>query len=180
MAHKKWGIIYHKFAKPRVRTADLGIQIRELCQWIGNLDPELLSVTLSLNGYRTVSEKLTATLEPKEIAATFLETMPSQKWGRRVISWESAGDFIGKQVVVEGKIVRSFNSGKACFLNFHRNFTRYMSLVIFENSFHRFPSHPEGFYLNKTIRVTGKIKNYEGRPEMVIENPRQIEILKTN
>ena len=180
MAHRKWGVIYGNYAKPRVRTADLGSQIRELCQWIGNLDPELLSVTLSLNGYHPVSEELIATLHPQKIAATFLETTPRQKRGRGVISWESAGDFIGKQVVVEGKIVRSFNSGKACFLNFHRNFTRYMSLVIFENSFHRFPSHPERFYLNKTIRVTGKIKNYEGRPEMVIENPRQIEMLKTN
>ncbi|MCG6881088.1 MAG: thermonuclease family protein [Deltaproteobacteria bacterium] len=177
MAHKKWGIIYRNFAKPRVQAADLGMQIRELCQWMENLDPELLSVTLSLNGYHPVSEKLIATLDPKKIAETFLETKPLPKRGRRVISWETAGDFIGKQAIVEGKIVRSFNSGKACFLNFHRNFTRYVSLVIFENSFRKFPSHPEKVYLNKTIQIRGKIREFEGKLEIVVERPGQIEII---
>jgi len=81
-------------------------------------------------------------------------------------------------VTVQGKIVRSFNSGKACFLNFHRNFTRYMSLTIFENAFRKFPFQPEKYYLNKTVRVRGKIRRYEGRPEIVVESPGQIEIIK--
>jgi len=180
MAHKKWGIVYGNNAKPRVSAEALEPQIRELFKWIRNDDPKLLELTLSLNGYHPVPENLTATLNQKGIAEAFLETELFEKKGRSVIPWESAGKFVGKRVTVQGKIVRGFNSGAACFLNFHRNFTRYMSLVIFQNSFHRFPFHPEEHYLNKVIQVRGKIREYEGRPEMVVESPRQIKIVKNH
>ena len=53
-----------------------------------------------------------------------------------------------------------------------------MSLTIFENAFRKFPFQPEKYYLNKTVRVRGKIKMYKGRPEIIVESPRQIEVIK--
>jgi len=37
----------------------------------------------------------------------------------RVISWQDAAKHYGENVTVEGTIVVTHNSGKACFLNFH-------------------------------------------------------------
>ncbi len=179
MAHRKWGIIYGNHAKPRVQAEDLDRQIQALCGRKKDLDAEHLEVMLSKNGYGPVPENLIRTIDPLKIADGFLKTEPAARNKGRTISWESAGKYIGKKVSVEGKIVRSHNSGTACFLNFHRNFTRYMSLVIFENNFRKFPFQPEKFYLNKTVRVRGKIKEYEGKPEIVLENPRQIEVIKS-
>jgi len=178
MAHKKWGIIYGNHAKPRVFSAELDTQIHELFKWVQNFDTELLYSTLSLNSYHPIPEQLIPDVNPLEIAEGFLKTEPLEKNNGRRISWELAGKYVGKRVTVQGKIVRSFNSGKACFLNFHRNFTRYMSLTIFENAFRKFPFQPEKYYLNKTVRVRGKIRRYEGRPEIVVESPGQIEIIK--
>ncbi|MCP4576938.1 MAG: hypothetical protein GY846_11710, partial [Deltaproteobacteria bacterium] len=179
MAHKKWGIIYGNRVKPRVSAADLDLQIQELFKWVRNLDTELLNVTLSLNGYHPVSEKLIYTAVKPEIAGAFLESKQIEKNAGQTISWESAGKYIGKRVTVQGTIIRSYNSGKACFLNFHGNFTRYMSLTIFETALRKFPFRPEKYYLNKTVRVRGKIKRYKGRPEIIVESPKQIEVVKS-
>lgn len=178
MAHKKWGIIYGNHVKPRVSVAQLDMQIQELSSWIKNLNTELLGVVLPVNGYHPVPDELIQIADKPEIAKAFLKTEPIKKGAGRRISWESAGKYIGKRVTVQGTIVRSYNSGKVCFLNFHRNFTRYMSLAIFQNAFRKFPFRPERFYLNKTVRVRGKIKMYKGRPEIVLKSPRQIEIVK--
>ena len=129
MAHKKWGIIYKNHVKPRVSATELGTQIQELFRWIKNLDPELLGVVLSVNGYHAVPEELIQAAHNPKIAEAFLKSEHMKKSGRRRISWESAGNHVGERVTVQGTIVRSYNSGKACFLNFHRNFTRYMSLT---------------------------------------------------
>ncbi len=177
MAHKKWGIVYKNHVKPRVPTRELDVRIHELSRWIKTLDPGLLGVVLSANGYHTVPAELIQAAHNPETAAAFLESEQFGKSGGRVISWESAGKYTGKRVTVEGTIVRGYNSGKACFLNFHRNFTRYMSLTIFENALKRFPFQPQKYYLNKTVRVKGKIKTYEGRPEIVVESPKQIEVV---
>ena len=179
MAHRKWGIIYGNHVKPHVQAADLDRQIHTLSVWKKDLDAEHLEIALFKNGYRPVPENLIRAIDFRKIADGFLKTEAVAKHKGRGISWESAGKYVGKTVSVEGKVVRSHNSGTACFLNFHRNFTRYMSLVIFENSFRKFPFQPEKFYLNKMVRVRGKIKEYEGKPEIVIENPRQIEIIKS-
>jgi micrococcal nuclease len=97
--------------------------------------------------------------------------------GENVVTWDLAGNYIGKTMSVEGKITRTHNSGKAVFLNFHNNWTRYFSLVIFGNSLHRFPEKPEEFYLGRFVRVKGRIKMYRGRPEMVLNRPGQIEVI---
>jgi len=180
MAHKKWGIIYKNHVKPRVPVTELDMQIQELSRWIKDLDPELLGVVLSVNGYHPVSEELIQAALNQEIAEAFLKSEHMEKGGWRKISWESAGKHMGKRVTVQGTIVRGYNSGKACFLNFHRNFTRYMSLTIFKNALRKFPFQPEKYYLNKTVRVKGKIKMYKGRPEIVVESPRQIEVVKNH
>ncbi len=96
----------------------------------------------------------------------------------RVISWEDADKYYGMIVAVEGRIVATYNSGKACFLNFHRNWKRYFTAVIFKSDFHKFSVQPEEYYKDKKVRIKGTIKEYQGKPEIIIKSPSQIEVLK--
>lgn len=93
------------------------------------------------------------------------------------ISWDQAGDYLGHKVWVRGRVVATNNTGKVCFLNFHRNWRRYFTVVIFASAFDRFPQPPEKLYAGKEIRVFGEIKEYQGKPEIVVETPEQIEII---
>ena len=96
----------------------------------------------------------------------------------KIISWEDADNYIGQRVTVQGTIVKTHNSGKACFLNFHPNWRRYFTAVIFASSFNKFPATPETFYLNKKVLVTGIVKEYKGKSEIILSNPNQIKIVE--
>lgn len=95
-----------------------------------------------------------------------------------VISWRVAADYYGQNKTVEGTIVAAKNTGKVCFLNFHADWKKYFTAVIFASDFGKFPQHPEDYYLKKKVRVTGLIKEYKGKPEIIIKSPLQIEIVK--
>jgi micrococcal nuclease len=94
------------------------------------------------------------------------------------ISWRDADQYYGKTQTVEGKIVVTNNTGKVCFLNFDRNWRKYFTAVIFASDFEKSPPHPEDHYLNRTVRVTGLIKEYQGKPEIILKSPSQIEIIQ--
>ncbi len=96
---------------------------------------------------------------------------------QEVISWEDAHHYYGELKTVEGVIVKSHNSGKAVFLNFHPNWKRYFTAVILAEDFHKFPENPERRYLNKRVRVTGIIKKYQDKPEIILHSPDAIQIL---
>jgi hypothetical protein len=104
-------------------------------------------------------------------------TEAPSKPGTRTISWQDAAQHYGEYCTVEGTIVAAHNSGKACFLNFHSNYNRYLTAVIFANRFGAFPPSPEQYYQGKRVRVTGEVKQYQGKPEIVLESPDQIQIL---
>lgn len=96
----------------------------------------------------------------------------------QVISWQDAAKHYEEYTTVEGTIVVTHNSGKACFLNFHPDYKRYFTAVIFASDFSRFPANPENYYYGKKVHVSGYIKEYKGKPEIILNDPSQIEILK--
>ena len=106
-------------------------------------------------------------------------------WGRklsqdttRTIDPSDAHGYYGEKVIVEGKIVRTYNSGKACFLNFHEDWKNHLTAVIFATDFENFPDSPEKHYLGKRVRIIGKIKKYKGAPEIVLNDATEIEVLE--
>lgn len=93
------------------------------------------------------------------------------------ISWRSADKYYGQVKTVEGVIVASNNTGKVCFLNFHEDWKKYFTAVIFASDFAAFPPNPEDYYLNRRVRVRGLIKEYRGKPEIILKSSSQIEII---
>jgi len=95
-----------------------------------------------------------------------------------VITWKDADKYYGQYVIVEGTIVDTYNSGEVCFLNFHSS-QQYLTAVIFACDFPNFPERPEIFYLGKGVHIIGIIKQYKGRPEIIVKTPDQIMIRKS-
>jgi len=74
--------------------------------------------------------------------------------------------------------VLTHRTEKACFLNFHPEWQHTFTAVIFASRFDAFPPKPEEHYRGKTVRVTGLVRDYEGKPEIVLESPDQIEVIR--
>lgn len=94
-----------------------------------------------------------------------------------IVDWQDAGHYLGQRLTIEGDVVRVYNSGKAAFLNFAEDYQGQFSVVIFAADFEQWPEAPDQVYLGQRVRVTGKIKDYNGAPEVIVESPEQIEIL---
>jgi micrococcal nuclease len=93
-----------------------------------------------------------------------------------LIGWAEADDYYNQYVIVEGKIVDTYNSGIVCFLNFHTDY-QYCTAVIFACDFSGFPYPPDTYYLSKKVHIIGIIKEYKGSPEIIVKTPNQIRVL---
>jgi micrococcal nuclease len=98
--------------------------------------------------------------------------------GLRLVRHSDAGKHYGERVMVTGKVVRTYNSGRACFLNFSEDWKQGFSAVVFASSFHKFPDSPEKYYLNKDVRLVGVVREYKGAPEIVLNDQTEIEIVQ--
>jgi hypothetical protein len=94
------------------------------------------------------------------------------------VHWRDALKHQGEEVSVVGRIVRTNNIGDITFLNFARDFHGTLTIVVKKESYGRFPEPPETAYMNRTVRVRGKVATYKGSPQIVISGPGEIEILE--
>jgi len=77
-------------------------------------------------------------------------------------------------------VVNSYKSKKCVLLNFGKNYKNDFTVVIFNkvlSAFSRESINPVSFYIGKKIRVTGKIREYNG-PEIIVNSPYEIEVLE--
>jgi len=101
-----------------------------------------------------------------------------EKQSPKTIAWQDASKHYGENVTIEGTVAETYNSGKVCFLNFDTNYRNSFTAVIFASDFHLFPANPQDYYYGKRVRITGHIKEYSGRPEIILNDPGQMEVLK--
>ena len=131
-----------------------------------------------LSSQELVSEEVATTFKAEEEALKSVSVPRPLAVPTKVISWRNAAKHYGEHGTVEGTIVATKNIGKVCFLNFDPDWKTTFTAVIFAKRFSAFPPNPENYYLNKGVRVSGRIKEYKGKPEIILEDPSQIEIVK--
>ncbi len=96
------------------------------------------------------------------------------------IPWYEAKEHIDQVVTVEGLIVRTYDSGKVCFLNFHPDWQNTLNIVIFSENYHLFPEPPAELFYDKRIRVIGLVQLHQGMPQIIIKSLQQIKIIDDN
>jgi len=108
------------------------------------------------------------------------ERLTQEKTGLKVIGACQAGNYYEKEVIVEGKVVDTYRSKKNnVFLNFGKPYpNQCFSVVIFSSDLYKFVENPEKYYDQKTLRIKGKIQEYQGKPEIILKDPSQIEVGK--
>ena len=91
----------------------------------------------------------------------------------------NAGNYIGEEKTVAGKIVDGYKSKtNTVFLNFEKAYpNQCFTAVIFSSGLINFPENPQSFYEGKIVKVKGMIKEYQGKPEIILEDRSQIEIV---
>lgn len=112
------------------------------------------------------------------------ETVPGNKnFNWRTITGAAidscaAGNHVGEKVVIEGTVADAYRSASdTVFLNFGKKYPdNCFVAVIFKSDLGKFSGAPEVTYYAKTVRIQGEVREYQGKPEVILEDPSQIEI----
>jgi len=110
---------------------------------------------------------------PLQLSKTAL---PPQDSAKR-IDYTEAPNYVGEYACVSGKIDHVYTSKKGTiFLNFCPDYKACpFNAVIFGSDAYKFPNPKQ--YEGQTLEITGLIKSYQGRPEIVLNDLGQIKIL---
>ena len=98
----------------------------------------------------------------------------------KVIGACQAGNYYGSEMIIEGKVADAYRSKtNTIFFNFEKPYpNQCFTAVIFSSNEYKFVNEPENYYKNKMVRVKGEVKKYQGKPEIILETPTQIEVGK--
>jgi len=118
--------------------------------------------------------------EEEEIGPCQWKKLTQELTGLKVIGACQAGNYYGKEVIVEAQIASTYRSKtNTVFLNFEKPYPNHcFTAVIFSSDQYKFVEYPEKYYSDKTVRIRGTIKEYKGKPEIILKDPSQIEVCK--
>ncbi len=93
-----------------------------------------------------------------------------------VIPVKDAGKYLNQVAVVEGKVSSVYQSAKVTILNFGRSDFK---AVIFKNDLASFMAAGVSIsaYKGKTLRISGKVKEYKDKFEIIVSHPSSIEVI---
>lgn len=98
----------------------------------------------------------------------------------QTVPLDSIGKYEGETVTVCSKVMGTFvgkGEKKTTYLDFGKPYPNaVLRAVIFEGDLANFKYNPSEFLKNKNVCITGKVKLYKSKPEMIIENEEQIKI----
>jgi micrococcal nuclease len=169
-------LAHNGLAKAGVERGDLPKEIEGILRLRGELSDAEFASKARDRGFRPVDPSKEGPANPAAQQGR-RETQPAPAIAGTVIPWEEAHRHEGEEIVVEGTVVRTHRAAKVLYLNFHANWKRYLTLVIFVKDLHLFPGNPGTDYKGKKVRVRGEVKLYKDRPEMIVRDPASIRIV---
>lgn len=148
-----------------------------------NINLEMVKEGLAISRFYEPNVKYKKEIQEAEEEA--IKNKIGCKWkdigSLRVISACEAQNYIGEEMIVEGKLAQVYQSEKGnVFLNFEKEYpNQCFTVVIFKSDRNRFPGNLEELYLGKRLRVQGLIKEYKGKPEIILSSPSFIKIIES-
>ncbi len=89
-----------------------------------------------------------------------------------------AAQYFYQEVTVRLTVQSTYNSGRVIWLMGDKNRDSNFKVVIFPNVWDKWPDRPDRYYKGKTIHVTGLVEKYRDWPEIIVEDPSQIQIVQ--
>ena len=97
--------------------------------------------------------------------------------GSQHLDWRDARAALGEVAWISGKVIRVGKAGRVNFLNFDTQRPPQFTGIIFKKSLDNFPKPLKEMYLDKIVRIRGRVVTYQDKPQIVVTDPKQIEIL---
>jgi hypothetical protein len=98
----------------------------------------------------------------------------------QIIPWDQARLYVDQEITIEGKVIltNTNRTRTVCFLNFIQEWRGRFYVILFKDVLDEWPDAPDKYFLNKTIRVKGKVVDRKGVPQMQVSKASQITIVQ--
>lgn len=108
------------------------------------------------------------------------------------VPFQDAAKYYNQTKTVEGTVVGTFCDDKMCFLNFDKDYHKYLSAVIMAADFAKFSKASgkavkadlDKMYVGKKVQITGKLNEYKGkdpaqpgRPQIAVTDATAVKVL---
>jgi DNA/RNA endonuclease YhcR with UshA esterase domain len=98
--------------------------------------------------------------------------------GQTNISIDSVKSHIGEKVMVCDEVYGVKTTEKLTYINLGSAYPNApLTVLIFSKDLVNFPESPEKLYRNQQVCVTGLLKEYKGRTEIIISKPDELKVL---
>lgn len=116
---------------------------------------------------------------PRSVALALLLALgtPLCAAAPRVVPWREAAAHVGELVTVEGDVASARLAGEGLVLEFAADDPRAFRAVLLIPMITDLPRRPERLYLGRRVRVSGLVRRFQDRPEMILRAPSQIEVV---
>ena len=147
------------------------------------VDGRMANLELVRQGYATVYTFPPNTKYLKELLEAQEEARRDKRglWGSmKEISPGEAGAHIGEFCTARGMVVNVHVSPARIFLNFGKDRYKYLTAVINSRNIPLFSGKkidPTSYYSGRFVEVAGKVEDFNGMPQMIIDNPSQISLI---
>lgn len=108
-----------------------------------------------------------------------------------VVPYTDAAKYYNQTKTVEGTIAGTFCNDKMCFLNFDKDYKKYLSAVIMAADFAKFSKVPakqlqaelDKMYTGKKVQITGMLNEYKsktdatGRPQINVTEATNVKVI---
>jgi hypothetical protein len=84
---------------------------------------------------------------------------------------------VGDVVTVEGDVTAAYTTAGTCVLEFEAANPKGFRAVLVIPMFTDLPRQPERLFAGKRVRVSGRVQRFQGRLEMVLRDPSQVQLV---
>lgn len=113
----------------------------------------------------------------KTILIVITSFLISSAYCQTKIAIDSVNEHVGEKVTVCAKVYGTKALEKVTFLNLGSAYPdSKLTIVIFAKDISNFKEAPDQMYEDKNICVTGVIKEYQGKPEIIVSSPDEISV----
>jgi len=94
-----------------------------------------------------------------------------------IVDAADALDHVGTAVTIEGDVALAHSDAESLVLELAPVGEKSFRAVLVRSLISSLPRSPERIYEGKRVRVSGIVQKFQGRPEMILESPSQIDIV---
>jgi len=126
-----------------------------------------LRLPLLVAAWLTMGVPLLRAADGADVDTVVVKSAPAAIAGSR------AGDYVGQEVTIEGRVAAIHESPLATVLAFAPNFAGFTATILAGDR-DKFPSDLAARVRERLVRVSGLVTAYRGKPEMALHDPSQL------